>query len=349
MRLRLLLILALLCYLFGCATYGQDNLFERDAVASAKSKEMIGQTGLATVFYFRERAPFQPLVYTPIPPVYFAVNETLVSILPVGSHVALSLEPGQHKFTRLVIGGDWLFPLSIGRQEVSVKLEAGKTYYVGVVNTFLGERMRSLDAAAGEKIIVSSEFAKLIHNPATVESFVSRLRDADAKKRASSSRNTGTNYLSSIVSASLPTASQVTSFLEGVATVAFAAVLIVAAAAGSSSGSGYAQSFPTQPPTVQISRPAETLGDASLSGRTSGGTLSEIVQSKERLQVRDISSGVSYTIENGRISGTDGSRYHVYGQNIISDTGQTYQVIGNHMYSSDGRSCTKIGINIVCN
>lgn len=350
--LRLLLTLMLALELAGCATYGSEKHFERDASEAARATSSAGQAGRATVYFFRERALLQPLVYTPIPPVVFATNERLVSMMPVGSYVVLSLEPGQHKFSRLLVGGDWLFPLSIHRNDLELRLEAGKTYYVGSVNTFMGNPLRLVDGAAGEKLVASAELAKLIHNPATVDAYIARLRDEDTKRRASPTKPSGPNFVQTSMSSALPSSAQVTSFLEDLATVALAALLVAAVVAG---GAG-ATAPPAVPPGVVPSPPAQiqsvhqqsALVSAPATWRTSAGTLAEIVHSKDAVTVRNLATGVTYNIEDGRIRGTDGSRYRVYGSTVFSDTGLTYQVIGNNLFTSDGRTCTKIGVVVSC-
>ncbi len=370
--LRLLLALLFAVQLAGCATYGQERFFERDGTARERSTASADQDGRATVYFFRERGLMQ-LSYAPVPPVYFAVDDRLVSIMPVGTHVVLSLEPGQHKFTRLFIGGDWLFPVSIHRHDVDLVVEAGKRYHVGSVNTLLGNPIQVIDGASGERAVATSELARLIHNPRTIDEFSARLKEIDAKKRASPVPATRAEITSSTVAESLPSTSQVVGFLEGLATLALAALLIYGAAVGA--GGNSAATLPPESTIVRpaivarapaatvdsrlstrmstgiLSLPAQPLAppdDSPTRWRTSTGSLSDIVQSKERISVRNLTTGVTHTIENGRIVGTDGTGYRVFGSMVVSDTGHTYEVRGNELRTSDGRICTKTGILISC-
>ncbi len=347
---RLLLMLALAAICSACATYGQDRHFENTPEAERVAREPVSYPDRATVYFFRERAWLQAALYTPIPPAYFAVDDRLVSVMPVGSFVVLALPPGPHKFTRLVVGGDWLFPLQINRHDAVVTLEPGKVYYVGSVNTFGPDPVRALDESTGAKAVAEARLARLIYNPLSVDEFVSRLRAADARGKSSPATRTGSSWQASTSSAALPSQQQVTSFLETLAVLALTVFAV----------KGVAGAAPQQPlpppayrPPVAISQPAPSSTapvalDQLQSWRTSTGTLSEILRSRERVEVRDINSGVRYTIEDGRVTGSDGSRLRVYGTEVVSDNGFTFQVIGNNVYTRDGRVCTRIGSQLSC-
>lgn len=345
--------LLLLSIIFsGCATHGQEHHFEKDPTAVSDSVSRVNQNGRATVYYFRENAFMQQTIAAPMPPLYYGVDGKLVSIMPVGSYVVLSLEPGSHRFTRVFVADDFFTGRVVRRVDIDLTLESDKSYYIGSVNSLLGPHFRQLKMIEGKTIIDNGELAKLLHSPESVEEFISRVSSRESKK-SRTGQSSSTTATSSALQDALPSSRQVVSFLEGLATVAFVALIVAAAVVG---GGAQGISAPVPPP-LTVPAPQENIAyrvqptrvDMAPTWRTSSGSLSEIIQSKERMIVRNLSTGVNYEIEDGRIKGSDGSRYRVYGQNVFSDTGQTYQVIGNTMFTTDGRSCTKTGIIVSCN
>lgn len=346
----------LLVVLAGCATYGQEHHFEPSgAQPSAASASAPSDDSLATVNFFREGALLGPLTTSPAPLMYFAVDDKLVSVMPVGSNVRLSLSPGTHKFSTILIGGDWLFPLSIHRNDLSARVDMGRENFVGFVNTLTGRPLRVVDMGSAEKVLSSTRPARLIHNPSTVDAFIARLKEADAKRRASPAPSGQPGPVTSATAAALPSSEQVISVLEALATVALVAIVIASVVAGGSGG----QTLPAYPtvanttlvqpaPRGYVNQTLSPLIAAPMSSRASSGSLSEIIHSKKGVDVRNLTTGVNYRIEDGRINGTDGTRYRVIGSQVISDTGLSYRVIGDSLYSSDGRSCTKVGSLISC-
>lgn len=327
----------------GCATYGQDRHFEPNADAQAASRNFKAPPEQATVFFFRERAWLQSIMYQPIPPAYFAVNERLVSVMPVGSYLTLSLPPGRHKFTRVVATGDWLTPLQINRHDASLEVEAGKTYYVGSVNTFGPDPVRLVDSATGKQTVDEAQLARQIHNPVTVTEFIARLRRSDGESKTGSAARSG-SWQSTTTTAALPSSSQVSSFLEVLATAAMVAVLLLGAATAATPP----PSAPTVSSPAAIYQQASPSPQAQASWRPATASISDILWSGGRAEFRDLNTGVRYTIEDGRIRGSDGSRFRAYGSQVVSDTGQWYQVVGSTFYSQDGRTCTRSGSTIGC-
>lgn len=345
---------SLACVLLaGCANYGSEEHFDRSSSSVDAKTALVGQPGRATVYLFRQRAFMQQFVYIPIPPMYYAVDGTMVSIMPLGSHVVLSLEPGRHTFTRFKVGGGGLFPIEVDRVDVQVELASDQIYYVGTRNGYPTQPFDAVDARRGMEIIADTELAKVIHKPATVDTFMARMAAAEAKRKAASSfAPTGlppTQRASSPIESALPSSQQIGEFLDVVAAIALVAVLLVGAAADASSGPGAtpALASPSSPPAIASPSPPQRQLSTE-TWRTSSGTLAEVLQSKESTVVRDIASGVRYEIESGRITGSDGSRYRVVGSNVYSDSGVSYQVIGNNVFASDGRKCEKIGVNVSC-
>ena len=331
--------------LSSCANYGLDKHFESNSQVLAQAGTEALPSGRATIYYFRERAWLQPLLTQPIPPAYFGINERLVSVMPVGSYVRLSLEPGIHNFSRVIVSPNWPFSNIVRKHELQVTLRANETHYVGSMNTFGDTPIQLVDGASGRRMVAELQLAKLVHRPESVESFMARVQGPPASN--------STTSLSAQLSGALPSGEQVVSFLESLATVALAAVILVAIVTSASAGS-----LPPQPaiiyPSVQrpaIASPVVTTPlyiDSPSRWRRSDGSLAEIIQSKDKLVMTDLNGGPSYTVKSGNIVGSDGSRYRVYNSTIISDTGQFYQVIGNTLYASDGRKCTKTGNVISC-
>jgi hypothetical protein len=317
------------------------------------------------VYLFRERMVLQGMIYTPIPPLYFAVDEKLVSIMPLGSYVKLSLPPGQHKFYRLAVTGDIFTPYGLVSAGVDLNLEPGKVYYVGDQQKLVSWNFGRVEAKNGEGMVKEAQLAKLLHAPATVAEFRRRIEAKNVKPNQSP-QGGGTppapERASPLAAAAdaLPSAKQVSNFLEGLAAVALVGLVVVAAVAGAR-GMGpppqqpfntiqtARQQAPAQAEAPRLSPVSPLINYESVgSWRNSAGTLSDILRSKDKAVLRITSTGVVYDIENSRIKGSDGSRYTVIGPNIFSDTGASYQVIGNSLFTSDGRSCTKIGINVTC-
>ena len=351
---RLLACLATLLMLTSCANYGSEKHFERSSAAVEASKTLEGQPGRATVYYFRQRAFMQPLIYTPIPPFFYAVDGTMLSIMPLGSHAVLSLEPGKHKFTRFAVSGGGIFPINFHRVDIELTVVAGQTYFVGSRNGFPSTPFEPVDSEHGRAIIADTELVKLIHQPVSADAFTSRLVAAETKRRAGSSTQTTSQPLpqgpTANIANALPSSQQVGEFLEVVATVALIAVLLFGAAAGASSVPSAPPSHNlnlSPPPTISVRAPIQQT-QLDRSWRTSSGSLSEILRSKEETTLYNLSSGVRYRFEDGRIKGTDGSRYRVVGSTVFSDTGQSYQVIGNNIFASDGSSCVKTGVVVSC-
>ena len=358
--------------LCGCANYYTDKHFER----GQSLPQSVGATEMdrATVYFFRQRAWGQALIYIPIPPQFYAVDEKLVSIMPLGSNVRLSLPAGTHTFSRLIVSGGGFISSSVDRTDFRVSLDPGKTYYIGTRNGFPSQPFGLTDDTNGQEVVKDTEPAKILHNPVSIATFTSRVAAIDKKSTPpiqggatppASTTGTTTNSPSD----ALPSSRQVGDFLEGLAAVALIGLMIFGVAAAAKSG-GPSQ-YPSPPlysptysalPTLAVPNPygtptaqrlvqpnlSQTPTSASTTWQSSSGTLSEILQSKDLVVLKNVSSGISYRIEDGRISGSDGSRFTVRGPNIYSDTGQSYQVIGNSLFTSDGRSCVKTGIIVSC-
>ena len=358
--------------LCGCANYYTDKHFERGQ--SSPVAVAATETDRATVYFFRERAWGQAIIYIPIPPLFYAVDEKLVSIMPLGSNVQLSLPAGAHTFSRLIVSGGGFVSHSVDRTDFKVTLDPGKVYYIGTRNGFPRQPFGLTDGTNGQEVVKGTEQAKLLHNPVSVATFASRVVAMDSKpmpltQSGSTPPTPRIGTSASSLSDALPSSRQVGDFLEGLAAVALIGLLILGVAAASQN-SGLSQypgpalysppySAPSTPvsPSANLALPTQRLVQPNLlqtqlnsptTWQSSSGTLSEILQSKDLVVLKNVSTGVAYRIEDGRINGSDGSKFTVRGPNIYSDTGQSYQVVGNSLFTSDGRSCVKTGIVISC-
>lgn len=332
----------------GCANYRTEKYFETEPQVGKPSTEAIGASDRATVHFFRQRALGQALIYIPIAPLFYAVDGRLTSIMPLGSHVTLSLEPGPHTFSTLAVSGGGLIPVESTRVDTVVNVAAGKTYYVGASNGFPKQSFGLVDEARGREIFSESRPAKFLHQPVDIQTLTQRVADLERKRSQPSGGNAPSEQRSSTANTSsagvMPSSDQVTQFLEGVATVALALLLVFGAAAGggSSIGATPAPVYAT-PSTITQQAPPNVA-----TWRTSNGASTLIVDSAQERSVRVLNTGVTYRIDGNRIYGNDGSRYSKVGTMIYSDGGESYQVIGNFVYTGDGRTCTKTGVIVSC-
>jgi hypothetical protein len=389
--LRLVALFGLALISLGCTTLGMEPYLEKNPEVLARAKQIAGQPDRATVYLYR-RYPFG----TPNPgllgPYYFAVNEQMISAMPVGTYVVLSLPPGTHKFTRLYETNPWT-GTGFNRYDLMAQMEAGKSYYVGAANLGLtfSRPLQIEDPSSGEQIIQHALMAKFFHAAIPVDTFMSRstaVRQAKVPRPANTQpslqagntamnpQNSRSTHASSTTSNTniLPSAQQVNQVLETLAVVALFGLLFVGGAAlAAAGGSGTPSlvmpdvSLPSsarvttveQPASVTRPRPAinnpaaSAAAAAALEPKTwsihSGGT-AQVQSSDKTYEVFNVTNGVRYRYEDGRVYGNDGSRYRMSGNILTSDTtGKAYQVIGNNVFSSDGRSCTRTGAIMSCN
>jgi len=341
----LALLLACSLALSGCANTATQHL-ETDAAAVRAGKTPASDPSRATVFLMHESAFGQSF----LPPLFYAVDETMVATMPLGSYIPLSLEPGAHKFTRfrVVPGGVLLSRFQVARADVALELGAGKTYYVSEVNALV-DTFRPVEEKRGREILEHAELAKFIHSPITTQEFVNRQFDAERRRKETSAATPPSNstpakptYDAPGFADLLPSSKQVGQALEAVGTLALLALYLLAVGAG---GSGHQHQTPppaTLAPPTALSRSAvpvptqpSIFANRSIESGTSTFT--------------SPSTGVRYVLDGDRVSGSDGSRFRIAGTTMFSNTGQTYQVVGDKfVYASDGRSCTVIGDRLYC-
>lgn len=319
------LVLVTAAIVSGCATYGQDMLYEKGGVAPTSAIQ--GTAHTASVYLVRERAWGQSMMWIQIPPIAYAVDGRIISVLPLGTHVNLQLAPGKHRFSRLMVK-DYIVSRDVDRVDLSLDVEAGKTYFVATENAFGGPTFSAADEPRGLAILKETVPAKIIFAPITVDNFVTRIKNNGAKQpKQAAAPKQGPS-----ISDFLPSQEQIGSFFEAVATVAMVALIVVGA--GAASASQPAAMAPHEiPPAIY----------------SSAGRKTEVARDQSATRVRNANTGVTYTITEDRIVGTDGSRYRVSGNNIYSSTGEYYQRVGNHIFGNDGRSCSITGTVIDCN
>jgi hypothetical protein len=134
----------------------------------------------ATVYLMREWALGRGF----LPPLFFAVDGRMVTALPIGAYVPLSLEPGAHVFTKFAGTGGGLAPIRVERTDVRVVTLAGATDYVSEVNAFWDSFRQVYDKDKARRTLADADLVKFIHAPATAELFERRMADAERRRRA---------------------------------------------------------------------------------------------------------------------------------------------------------------------
>lgn len=307
----------------GCATYGQDKLFD-NTNAPRHQAAVPGTKDTASVYVLR-KAEWLP---SPIPvvPFAYAMDNRLLSIMPTATYVHLQVPPGSHTFswcmTQVNIFG------RTNRTDTRVELQAGKTYFIGTQPALGGPTFGLIDETQGLEILKQNTPARMIYTPTTMDTFVDRVENRNRNSTVQSSRRPATN-LADV----LPTQEQISGFFEVVATVALIGLFLLGAGAIAASSSPGLVAAPVPP------APVHYIGSRRAT---------QVTQTNMETRVRDINSGVVYTIRDGAIAGSDGSRYRVSGTTVFSSTGEYYQKIGNTIYGNDGSSCTITGSLLDC-
>jgi len=332
----------------GCATVGQEKLLDQSDEATLRATSYSAPKGTATVFLMRERAILQNLLLTPIPPAYMAVNDTIVSSLPVGAFIPLALPPGEHRFTRMVVAKDVPFAwYKINRHDATLSFEADKTYFIASVNTLSDTPIRSLSEPEGRQTLESLQLGREIINGKSTSAFLSQFETAEQRLASNTQRARAPVDSTAVSTSATPDSG---AWLEGIATVLLIALALSA---------GQATAQPTTPPlpyrpVPAITAPYSPPAVAALPQRASPPlaalpqSAADVLWSGRSAEFRDRNTGVRYTVEDGRVTGTDGSRYKVIGNQLLSEGGQWYQVIGNTLYSAAGSQCRISDQSISC-
>lgn len=360
--IRLLRKLSLFCTLLliaGCANVNKhaEKHFDRTQAGIANARDAANSAGLATVYLLIPKEGGLQFTFVPVSPAYFAVDGMVLSVMPVGSHIVLSLVPGRHIFSSFRVHSNFRYH-ELDRKDVTIDVAADREYFVGQKYLYLFEQLNERD---GREAVKKTELAKLVHHPVSVETFIANFEASKQQRiRQAASAPTSTTTISSDSNGFnnlLPSSKQVGEFLEGLAAVALIGLALFGAGLAASAGNNLhytpsqlapvqaqVQPFRNQPQGI-VHQPLI----ASQTWQSSSGTLSEIIRSKSEVTVRNTATGASYRIEDGQITGSDGSRFRVIGSMIYSETGQSYQVVGNTLFASDGRKCDKVGSIMMCN
>lgn len=305
----------------GCATYGQDRLFDtntpRHQAAAPGTKDTASVYVLTKIEFLPSPFPLLPFAY--------AMDNRLLSIMPSGTYIHLQVPAGSHTFSRSTTETNIFFP-RIKRSDVRVELQSGKTYFVGSQPAFGGPSFGLIDETRGPETLKESKLARMIYAPTTMDKLIGRLEARNPTVQTSTSP-------ASNLADVLPTQEQISGFFEVVATVALIGLFILGAGAIAASGSPGVVAPPIQPAPVHYSGSRRAT---------------QVTQTNRETTVRDTGSGVVYTVRDGAITGSDGSRYRVSGTTVFSSTGEYYQKIGNTIYGNDGSSCTITGSLLDC-
>lgn len=131
------------------------------------------------------------------------------------------------------------------------------------------------------------------------------------------------------------------SLVEGMATVALIALLLVGAAYAAKGGN----LDRGDPIAFSGSKPVQ----AKLVSKRHG-SITEVTQEAGSRVIYSYDTGTKYKVSGESITGSDGSSYKIRGTQVISSTGQTYERIGSTLLrSSDGRECQLLSSAINCN
>lgn len=374
-RLLLLLLISLLAS--SCANHYTKQYFETDEKKIEQLKSDDFDKQLARVYMFREKSWAQDINFMmgPMPPLYFGLNGKLIAVMPLGSYVVLYLPPGNHNFHWIAAAkGDSSLNTGFKQKDHVETLVAGNTYYIGA-SFGITVPFGKVDSEVGRKIVESAAPARQLYGLKTVSEFrrfilgtvTERVIDTPRGTGSSSSVQSNTStYSAPSASASdfMPSKEQIQSFAEGVAAVMLIGLLIVGLAAGSADSPSYSpsSSYQSPPALIQSSNASRvplgqglgTRNDLSTtpsspsSFRNSYGSVSEIVRSKDEVEIRNRDTGITYRVEDGRIRGSDGSRLSVIGNSIYSDTGQQYRISGDYVYTPDGKRCQLVLETIRC-
>lgn len=367
--LRRIFILVSALLIAGCTTIGMEPYLEKNPQALAHAKEIAGHPDRATVFFYR-RYPIGTPNPGVLPPYQFAVNGQLISAMPVGSYVVLSLPPGNQKLTRLS-ENRWK-DTGYDRYDLEVSTEPGKSYYVGASNGLsIFSPLQQDGTDAGERFLQHALLAKLYHYPVSVDAFLARTsavkqgrRNAGAApitplpsvQTETTSRSMSSDSASISNSGYLPSAQQVTDALEVIAVVAFIGLLLVggAALAASAGGGANVSLPPTLPPlsaevaTVNRAQTRSASSQATVLEpiRTRSGITASVAQTETIREIR-LTNGMKFRVEDNQVYG-NGMHGRIVGPKLMMDNGQSYQVQGSTAYSSDGRSCKVTGRIVSC-
>lgn len=324
----------------GCATYGQDEHFAKNPILDASERAAPAQKDVASVYVIRPKPWGASLSYLPVSLEYYAANDKLVATMPIGTYIHLRLPPGQHRVSLLGVGLGLNLGIEVIRRDVTLNVEPGQRYFVSTIYAFPRSKFQQVGVEVGERLLKEAKLAKMLYGGATIDEFTSRVRGtavAAKDKQLPLDRR---------ISAALPTSDQVTTAVENIATIAFAILVIAAAVVGAAgSGSGGTLALQEPPPRVQYEWIAPQKQSISV---PLSGTSVMAARPPTESRLRNIMTGVTYTVSDSRVVGSDGTRYRIYGNQIVSDSGEWFQRTGNMILTGDGRLCRISSDRIDC-
>ncbi len=357
-RLALFLLSAAIGLLVsGCANLHTKQFFDTRPGADVAAKGLSIEKSRATVYFIRPRVPLQSIQYVALPPAYFGLDGHMLSIMPVGAYVPLSLPPGKHTFTKMFVVHDlsftdWKIKWMIrSRSDLEVELEPGKIYYIGMSNTFLsGHNLKAFSEDDGKGILTECLLTKFVDNPATIDDFVNRVevtmntkQDGEAQESSGSAK---VQLAPEAVEARTNSSASSTDFLEGLAAVLMA-VLIVIGAAASAHGSE-SQDAPLPPP---MPAPSHYLAPTLPQPATPLQFSTEPTNAADRSGGQNFyvgTNGVTYHVIGQQVVGSDGSSFLIDGATVYGRNGQVFHRMGDTLVSSDGRVCMITGVSVSC-
>ena len=330
-------IALLLLSLQGCANYGNEvHMRDRSFETRPAPIETVPDRG--TVVVVREKPFIANLSYLPWDAFPIAVDGKMVALLPVGSSVVLSLQPGTHTMKWAPkVGGR----LTASPKSEVVAVAVGQTVFLSIEQDFTeGAVMKRVAPAIGHTLYEGTAPARLLHNGATWEAFQRRIEASNRSELLDS------------INAAMPSGQTVGAALEAIGSIALIGLDIAVIASNSQRQAAAGVHTPIQ---SAANRPSsalrmDTLTSPSRPDRFSYGSSGggDVLRAGSETRLRDYRTGTVYTVQDGVVRGSDGSRFKVVGSAVISDSGVRYEIIGNTLRSPDGRTCRRVVDAIHC-
>jgi hypothetical protein len=357
----LLYFIFFLIFLGGCAHSGKQDLLESGESSIVATRAPGGEyevpKGLARVVFIRARTwdqDFNPMLAA-VPPLYVALDDRLTSVMPLGSHVNILIQPGMHTI-KLYTVGVHLNLRSYNRRDISFAARPEQVTFI-VQGGGVSGGLSQVSELEGIKYLAKSRMAKILHHGYTTHDFEKVI---EQKSFISKLRGGGQEASQAILSA-LPSQDQVASFLGEVAKIAVISMMViggVALVAASAGGGDIAtpDRVPEQPRLVNVPQIIENTYNTSVSrSRPETGMVNyargtmEMIRNGENVTIVNQRTGTRYRVDGDRIVGNDGTQYKVIGSQIIPlGSGGSYFISGNSLYANDGTRCDLVGSNFYC-
>ena len=338
------LFFSALLLLSGCANVGSEHHYEQNSQTQKESKiTTMPSNGMALVFLINPDLPLRNTSAVSIPPKAFAINSSLVAIMPYPSYTRLALQPGSYKFNFISYHKDFLQVHS----EKTFSFDPNKVYFVKGYYTIFSNELSLVSEREGDAAVRDFPLAKTLHQNIPIDLAKKRVIWSKSEFPEKFPSNSSSVALSSSSTQSTITAADVSDFFATVGAIALVVLMLYGLGAAS------AAALPALPPPSPsiINPPAQTLNLNAMptSVRSASGRVIAIEQRQNTGTIYNRTTGAQYRIDGDNVVGTDGSRYRVNGNTIFSNNGNYYTRAGNSITSNDGRSCQVIGNLIDCN